>query len=199
MRKVGQRVLAMSVLGCGLTACSTSYFTDLVNTSRVYADLASPGLISWTYAKPSTSGGSITGSSVITPPSVTVTLDPNSSPVTLNTAQADFYDTTASADSKGKPALTSLGLNTMFFPFNAVLQQKDRATQPQTTTVVLNGLVNISLVNLTYFNPNPGASDSNKITSVVGKVTLQGSNALGQKVSANVNVPINVTYGAVPQ
>lgn len=181
------------VIAIAVSGCSPTYFSDLLNTSRVYADLATPGLIAWTFTKPQ-GATRVIGSLTITNPIVTLLLDPNSSPVTFSDAKADFFDSSASADSKGRAARTSLGLNTLFFPFVSQLQQKDRSTIPGPQSVTLNGIVSPQLIAATDIT-----ASGSQVTAVYAAVTLQGQNALGQKITTNVGVPINVTYGPIPQ
>lgn len=183
---------ALLLLGCGLlSACSSSYFSGILDSSRVDGDVATPGLIAWTRTKDQS--GTVTGKSVVTQPTITLTLEPNSSPVTFQNAQADYYLQDA-ALAGTKPVRNPAGLNTKFFPFNAYLHQELRSTAqapvpPLVVSVPLNGLVAQDVVDLTNLDASGSA-----ITAIYGSVTLTGVNALGATIKTNLQVPINVTY-----
>lgn len=182
------------VLVAATNACSATYWSTLGNTSRVTASVSSPGAIAWTST--ANAQGQITSAkAAVTNPVVSLLLDPNSSAVTFNNAQADFYDSVAAADAKGKATRNPLmdafgdGVSALYFPFVAQLALKDRATAPVAQMFPLNGLISQSLLDLT----DPSSTDSIVIPTILAEVTLRGTNALGQAITANVQVPINVT------
>lgn len=185
------------LLGLALLAtsgCTSTYWSTITNASRVTASLTSPGTIAWTVTK-NTQGAITSAKAAWTAPVISLLLDPNSSPVTFSNAQADYYDAAAASDAKGKATrnpLTNLNgdkVGSLYFPFVAQLSIKDRATVPAAQSFTLSGAISQELIDLT----DPRSTDSIVVPTVFADVTLRGTNTLGQAITANVQIPINIT------
>lgn len=179
---------AMVALSLGSVGCS-SYFTEIANVSPVRADVASEGKIAWTLSKDDQ--GNDEAKAVVTEPKVKLTLDANSAPINFTTAQAEYYKTEGAFDENDKLVLNKFeDIPVQFFPFATQLKTVDRATVPTDQTIPLVGSIPINLVDIT----NPTLQGFQRLTAVVAKVTLKGSNGFGGTVSTTVNVPISITY-----
>lgn len=194
MPSQAHKTILLGVMMMAATSgCSSTYWATMANASRATASLVTPGLVAWTVTK--NTQGAITSAKVVaTAPSISLLLDANSSPVSFTNAQVDYYDV-AAADAKGKAARNPLAnaeggkVGSLYFPFVAQLAIKDRATVPVPQSFTLNGVISQELVDLT----NPSSTDSIAIPTVLADVTLRGTNALGQVITANVQVPINIS------
>lgn len=197
--RMSSQVLKALILAIAATvatsACTSTYWSTLANTSRVTASVTTPGLIAWTVTT-NAQGQVASAKAVPTAPVISLLLDANSSPVTFSNAQVSFFDAIAGADAKGKATRNPLTfadgettVDSLYFPLVAQLSIKDRATAPAPQACTLNGLISQELIDLT----DPASSESISIPTILADVSLKGTNSLGQSITANVQVPINVT------
>lgn len=182
---------ALAVTSLWTVGCSADYWREIASVSVPHADVASPGKVEWTQTKDDVTGEVTKAEPKVSEPTVALTLDANSSPVTYTTAQADYYYTEAALNDANKPVLNQIqDVPTQYFPFMAVLKPGERTSAPVAQSIVMNGVVPINLVDIT----NPTQSGFQRLTTVVAKVTLKGTNGFGGAITTTVNVPIVIDY-----
>ncbi len=182
-------VAAMAAFSMGTVGCSADYWTQAISVSTVRADVAERGEIKWQVTRDEL--GDITeAKSTLTDPSITLTLDANSSPVTYTTAQADFFYTEGTTNDAGKLATNPMDISTQYFPFATLLKPPGRSTEPTVQTIKLSGLIPAALVNRT----NQTEDGFEQLTAVVATVKLTGTNGFGARITTTVSVPITISY-----
>lgn len=172
-------IALLPVVGAG---CSQKYWLGLANFSSVQIDPGGAGLVSWTVTRDGL--GEITDTAAkVTNPSVIVTLDANSAPVTFSSATVSEYQ-----DGEGATLETVPGQSLAFV---VQMQSDDRMAGPKSQTVTLDGLIPRDLVDMT----DPKNETSTRLTVAKAKVTLVGRDAFGATLKQNVDLSINFSYG----
>ncbi|HEY9854650.1 MAG TPA: hypothetical protein V6D05_02845 [Stenomitos sp.] len=188
--------LARSLLVLGLAAvslptigCSADYWRDLASFSTVRAEVSAPGAIRWAITRDQISGDITDAKPTVVDPTITLTLDANSSPVTFTAAKA-LFNYTETPGTKKIADNPVADVPEQFFYFATQLRNPDRATVPTVKPVTLTGLIPKALVDHTDLR----LDGHEELTAVVAKVSLTGSDGFGGTVEAKVNVPISISY-----
>lgn len=192
MRNAHKPLLLMLAL-LSTTACDPSkYLAGLAETSGVQASITAPALIAWAYQVDRSTGDPIpmSGKPTVTDPTITLTLEKNSSPVNFTGAQVQYFNPSAGSVTKsGKIVYSAALANPAYPPFFVQLLQKDRSTAPQAVPVTLSGLVTQELLSLT----DPSGATASAIPVITADVKLLGTNEFGAKADTTLTIPITVT------
>ncbi len=164
-----------------VAGCSAGYFQSLTQASRVFASVNTPAEISVP---------ALTDQNVeLTNPKVQFTLSTKSSPVTITGVTRMVYTATGTANTL-QPAITvtsksGTGTTAILLKQSIVLPEEKTSVNVELPAVWSQLFLDSAL-------PESGrpAADSPRTWFV--DVTLEGTNQLGQTITTNVGIPINI-------
>jgi|GEM_PF-6241561 len=183
-REPGTRIRQAGwVMALGLLAgCSASYFSALIQTSRVVAVVNAPGEI--------TVPAVVDQPIELTNPKVQFSLAQKSSPVTITGVTRMVY--TATDTSLTLPAAVTVTTKRGTGTTATLLKQSVfLATDTSSVTSELPAVFAQAFLDAAL--PEQGRPAADSARSWFVDVTLEGTNQLGQAITVNVGIPINIT------
>jgi len=166
-------LIAMVLLATG---CTPSYWTSFFKTSGIQGTVTTKGKIVW--EKVEQDDGSMIYQVTKTPPVLSVSLIPGSSPVDLQNLEV-IYFTPLGAEGGGMATIDD---------FYALMPYATRLQPESTTTLTLGQIITNQLIDLT----NPDAGNRIPEIDIEAVATFRGRDQLGNTTSWQVSIPIAI-------